>query len=122
MKLDQVSNADTMRLVEVYRDAAKLHGEATETGDHKTANKSADLISEVYAELRKRGANAKGLLLPLLTDPVSGVRLWSASHALEFSPEEGEAILKVLASSGTFLGLSAEMTLKEWRAGRLHFP
>jgi hypothetical protein len=58
MKRDQLSTADTMRLVEVYRDAAKQHGEATEAGDHKTANKSADLISEVYAELRRRGADA----------------------------------------------------------------
>ena len=82
MKRDQLSTADTMRLVEVYRDAAKQHGEATEAGDHKTANRSADLISEVYAELRQRGADAQRALLPLLTDPASGVRLWSASHAL----------------------------------------
>ena len=122
MKRDQLSTADTMRLVEMYRDAAKQHGEATETGDHKTANKSADLISEVYAELRRRGADAQRTLLPLLTDPASGVRLWSASHALEFAPEQGEALLKKFASRETFLGSSAEMTLNEWRAGRLRFP
>ena len=122
MKRDQLSTADTMRLVEVYRDAAILHGEATETGDHKTANICADLISEVYADLRQRGASAQRALLPLLTDPASGVRLWSASHALEFVPEEGEAILKKFASGETLLGSSAEMTLNEWRAGRLRFP
>jgi hypothetical protein len=122
MKLEQVSNADTVRLIETYRSAAKLHGEATEAGDHKTANKSAELIGALYAELRRRGATAQRALLPLLTDPASGVRLWSASHALEFSPEHGEPILKELASSGPFLRLTAEMTLKEWRAGRLRFP
>jgi Domain of unknown function (DUF2019) len=121
MTRDQLSTADTMRLVEVYRDAAKQHGEATEAGDHKTANRSADLISEVYAELRQRGADAQRALLPLLTDPASGVRLWSASHALEFAPEEGEAVLKKLASGGTFLGMTAKMTLEECRAGRLYF-
>jgi hypothetical protein len=122
MKVDKVSKVDIVSLVEAYRDAAKLHGEATEAGDHKSANKSADLVSEVYAELRKRGTNAQRALLPLLRDPISGVRLWSASHALEFSPEDAEATLKELACSASFLGLSAETTLKEWRAGRLHFP
>jgi Domain of unknown function (DUF2019) len=122
MTRDQLSTADAMRLVEMYRDAAEQHGEATEDGDHKTANISADLISEVYAELRQRGANAQRAVLPLLTDPVSGVRFWSASHALEFAPEEGEAVLEKFASSDTFLGSSAEMTLNEWRGGRLHFP
>ena len=121
MTRDQLSTADTMRLVEMYRDAAKQHGEATETGDHKTANRSADLISEVYAQLRQRDADAQRALLPLLTDPASGVRLWSASHALEFAPEEGEAVLKKLAAGGTFLGMTAKMTLEECRAGRLSF-
>jgi hypothetical protein len=122
MKIEKVSNADTVHLVEAYRNAAKLHGEATDTGDHRAANKSAELIAAIYAELRRRGTAAQRELLPLLTDPVAGVQLWSASHALEFSPDDGESVLKQLSSRGPFLGLTAEMTLKEWRAGRLRFP
>ena len=122
MEIDQTSNTDTIRLLEAYRDAAKRHGEAIESGDHMAAIGSADLISEVYAELRKRGADAQRTLLKLLKDPVAGVRLWSASHALEFSPEEGEPVLHQLVSTGSFLAFTAEITLREWRAGRLQFP
>lgn len=118
----QESKADVVQLVNSYREAAKLHGEATESGDHKAANKAAERIAAIYAELRRRGAAAQAELLPLLAEPALGVRLWAASHALEFSPAEGEVTLKQLSAGGALLGMSADMTLKEWRAGRLRFP
>lgn len=122
MKPREISKADIPRLIDAYRDAAKLHGELTESGDPKVANKAAKLVIAVYAELRRRGARAQAALLPLLADPAPGVRLWSASHALEFSPGDGEAVLTQLSSGGQLIGFNAEMTLKEWRAGRLAFP
>lgn len=122
MKTDQLSTLDVGRLVEAYRDAAKRHGEASEIGDSKSANKAAELVAAIYSELRQRGTEAQKALLPLLADPASGVRLWVGSHALEFSPTDGESCLRKLASSRCLLGLSAEVTLKEWQAGRLRFP
>jgi Domain of unknown function (DUF2019) len=112
---------DVLTLVDAYREAAKQHGEATENGDRKKANKSAELVSAIYSELRRRGPDAQRHLLSLTTDPTPGVRLWAASHALEFSPAEGENTLERLIVEGRLLGLSAQTTLKEWRAGRLRF-
>jgi Domain of unknown function (DUF2019) len=122
MKLEQIPSADEAQLIGAYRQAAKLHGQATERGDHEAANKSAELVAAVYAELRRRGGAAQAGLLSLLVDSEPAVRLWSASHALEFSPAAGEAALEQLCAAGRFLGFTAKTTLKEWRAGRLRFP
>lgn len=108
-------------LVAHYRASAKRHGEATENGDHKEANIAAVQIASAYRELRQHGRKAQREILRLMSDPDPGVRLWSASHALEFSQPEAQVELTKLAKQKSLLGLSAEMTLKEWRAGRLRF-
>jgi hypothetical protein len=114
--------ADISELKRVYRDAAAKHGEATERADHHVANEMADLVAEIYAELRSRGSDAQRELLGLLADEAASVRLWAATHALEFAPEDGEPVLRSLVSMGRLLGFTADMTLTEWRAGRLTFP
>jgi hypothetical protein len=120
MTKNRASTASVTELLDAYRDAAARHGEATEKGDYKVANKMADIVATVYAELRRRGAREE--LLPLLADEAPGVRLWVGSHALEFAPQEGKRVLTSLTEVGRLLGMSAETTLNEWRAGRLRFP
>jgi hypothetical protein len=120
MNADKISEVETAELVKAYRQAAKEHSEATEKGEHVHANEAAELIALIYSEVRRRGVQSK--LLPLLFDASLGVQLWSASHALEFSSNDGEAVLRRLSAAGGLVGLDAEMTLKEWRANRLRFP
>lgn len=61
-------------------------------------------------------------LRELLGHAERGVRLWAASHALEFAPEEAQRVLdNLVLLKGSLVGFSAEMTLREWRAGRLQF-
>jgi hypothetical protein len=122
MKARQISGVGVTELINKYRDAAKLHGQATERGDYVAANKAAELVSEIYAELRRRGESAQAGLLSLLRDSQPGVRLWSASHALEFAAEAGAATLAQLSAAQGFVGMSAKTTLKEWRSGKLRFP
>jgi hypothetical protein len=118
----QMKKASLDELLAAYRDAARTHGAVTESGDYKVGNKAADLITAIYSELRRRGPDAQRALLPFLGDEDPGVRLWSASHVLEFAPSDGEAILRALIPVGRFLGLSAKVTLEEWEKGRLSFP
>lgn len=122
MNVVSASGFDNRGLIVAYLSAARLHGAATEAGDYKAANKSAELIATLYSEIRQRGLETQRMLLPLTEDPLPSVRLWSASHALEFCPERGEPVLAQLAASASLLGLSANVTLTEWRAGRLRFP
>jgi hypothetical protein len=121
MKPTDISTASLTELIEAYRAAAARHGDATESSDHRTANAAGEQIGKTYSEIRRRGIEAQRLLLPLLSDGSPGVRMWAAAHALEFSPNQGEPVLEQLVGVGRFLGLSAEMTLREWRAGRLRF-
>lgn len=120
MKVEQLSGADTSLLVDAYRAAAKKHGD--EAADEIDAREAAYLIAAIYVELRRRGIEHQAKLLSLLWDIEPNVRLWSATHALEFATPQGEAVLEKLTSAERSVGLSAELTLEEWRAGKLQFP
>ncbi len=123
MKSDQVQRANIQDLLEAYKDAAAAHCMATERGDQNTANRSHDVLVGIHTELRRRGAEALNELLNLLQNKDTGVRFWAASHALEFSPEKGENVLSEIAKiPKSLIAFSAEVTLREWRAGRLRFP
>ena len=108
----------TDELVARYAEAARVHGEATVTGSHP-ANNEADLIAAAYRELRRRGSESALLVLESKDE---GVTAWAGAHALEFAPEQGEPVLAKLTESPGPLGFGAQITLREWRAGRLTFP
>ena len=110
-------------LVHRYTEAAKAHGQATENGDYEKANEAHDVIASAYRELRRRGLDAQRALLALLDHSDPGVRSWSAAHALEFSPAEGERVLSRMENiPKSLVSFSAKMTLRQWREGKLRFP
>jgi hypothetical protein len=121
-KRSEVESKSSEELIRLYEKAAHDHRQATDSGDPKTGNKAADVVAAIYHELRNRGLAAQSLLLPLLNRSDSGVRAWTAAHALEFAPEKGEPVLEALSNEPRLLGFSAKMTLKVWREGRLKFP
>lgn len=109
-------------LIETYRSAASAHERASARGDYRAGNRAHDLLASAYRTLRSRGPVSQAKLLLLIRDPDVGVRTWVAAHALEFSPEIGEPVLMDLAAQPGLVGFNAQMTLREWRAGRLRFP
>lgn len=117
MKKAQIATASGDDLVALYQKNAIEHRRAS---DPKTANRAADLVANVYRELKRRGDQA--LLLPLVHSPHAEVRSWAAAHALEFAPEQGVSVLEDLSREPRSLGFSAKMTLKVWREGNLRFP
>jgi hypothetical protein len=117
-----IKASTTSSLIHAYRAAAAAHGVATDGGDYRKANRNHDLVAAIYRELRSRGDEARVELLVLLDDVDPHVRGWAAAHALEFAPDRGERVLRRLAGSGGEVGLSAEMTLREWANGSLTFP
>jgi hypothetical protein len=121
MKLE-LEHATADELVRLYEDAAIRHGRGTEEGTPKATNQAANTISAVYRELRRRGGQTRDAILPLLLSDHASVRGWAASHALEFAPERGRAILQNLAKERGLIAFSARMTLKVWNEGTLRFP
>jgi hypothetical protein len=57
-----------------------------------------------------------------MQDPDVAVRSWTASHGLEFAPEQAEPVPVALADGPGMSAFTAKMTLREWRKGNLRFP
>lgn len=107
-------------LLRVYREAALTHAAASMSGRHRVANRAFDSLGMLRREISSRGASGQEGLRALLEDEENGVRVWAATHCLPFAAHEAEAVLKeVAAHAKGSVGLSAEVTLSEWKAGRL---
>ncbi|WP_177233706.1 DUF2019 domain-containing protein [Stigmatella erecta] len=118
MKAAQVQGLTVDQLVEKYRELSARHGRAIEAGNHKAANRDFGVIVAINKELRSRGIEAHRELFKLLNDPEPGTRCWAATDVLEFAPREGEQVLAELAKvPRSLVGLTAEMTLRQWKAG-----
>jgi len=122
MKTEELGDASLETLTSNYASAAAAHGLSSTTGDHCQANKEYKTLAEICKELRRRGIDAQKHLLSLLDNKTPYVRLWAASHSLEFSPKSAENVLEHLAKCGGVPGFDAEITLQEWRKGTLKFP
>ncbi len=103
-----------------YISSAKSHGEASVSGDHKKANDSYDRIIASFKKLKAIGRSDR--LLGLLSHDDANVRLWAATHSLEW--DEGEAIrtLRALAASDEFASFSAQVILEQWDKGEFVKP
>lgn len=122
MKNRNIHNPSIESLIDAYTVAAAKHGQTADDPDPETSNQQAEIIQGVYHELRERGSEAQLHLLDLLDHPNPQVRLWAASHALEFAPKQGEPVLKELMHCGGWAATTAAITLKVWRQGDLEFP
>ena len=108
------------KIVEAYVDAAIENGEAGNNNDHKRANRCYKKMNDCYQKLKNEGADNLVLnLAPLLRHTDDNVVLWSAMHLLPYKAAEAEEALNKICQGQGLLAFDAEMTLKEWRAGRL---
>jgi hypothetical protein len=107
---------------EAYIEAAKAHGDASEKGDHESANAQHDLIVQALRVLRSTPGGEGQALRSMLTHEDLHVRCWAATHFLRVDPEEAIAVLDGLTSARGVVGLNAKMVLSEWRKGRLELP
>lgn len=119
MKAEDWKALTTEALAEKYREASASHGRLLDAHKTRAANREYDRAKAIETELRTRGAEAHERILNLLDAPEPGTRFWAASAALRFAPAEGAHVLAELATSPlSLVGLSAAMTLEEWRSGR----
>ena len=123
MTIRSLKNALIEELCTTYEEAATMQWQAIQEGSSRTANTQYKRIVAAWKELRSRGQEGQAALLRLMRSSNPHVRGWAASHVLEFDPGTAEAELTRLANGPPSpVRLDAEMTLREWRAGRLTFP
>lgn len=102
----------------LYVESAKKHGQAMARSDPKSANQAVTQLRQALAVLRSSGAGGEALV-SLLDSANSSVRGWAARDLLLTHPDRAQAVLERLAKEPGEVGLDAEITLQEWRAGRL---
>jgi hypothetical protein len=119
MKPFELISSTVVELTKAYREAAIAHVTASATGRHRVANRNYDLLEEVRNELLSRGAGGEHQLVALMDDAEPAVQLWAASHSLEIASLRAELVLESLSTGPPSpLRLTAETTLRQWRAER----
>jgi hypothetical protein len=117
-----MKNATIEELLSSYAESAAINGQSSTNGDFESANRHYKVLQIICRELKERGIDAQRSLLRLLVHDDPTVRLWAASHVIEFAPKEGMMALMALADMEGITGIEAETTLNEWMEGRLRFP
>ena len=103
-----------------FIEAARLHGQYTLEGDADQVNGAYDKIVEAVRSLRATPDKGVGPLLLCLKSDDPSVVVWSALYLLPFREEDAVLALEGVAKSGIpRVSLGAEMTVAEWRSGKL---
>ena len=103
-----------------FVEGAREHGLYTVEGDAPATNRAYKKIILALKELRETPDRGESFLASLLQSEDLSVVTWAALYLLPSNPEEAVKALQKVASEGkSLIAFDAEMTLKEWRAGRL---
>lgn len=113
-----MTRTPVQELIRRYYAGAATNTDCNSTPDE--ANRAHDEMHDAYRLLRTT-SEGREAISALMDDGNPGVRLWAAAHSLFWKPDRARAVLKRLAAEGGLLGFTAEMTLREFDAGRLTF-
>jgi len=108
---------DIATAIEIFKEAAKIHGEATEVGDYKLGNKNYHLIFKVITYLKETDQIA--LLIQLLDDTNLSVRIWAAAYLLPINEERALEALNEASKGNGIIPFNAKVTIDEWKKGHL---
>ena len=114
--------ADVQSAMERYTGAAEVNSSASFAGDAARSNAAYDEMIEALHELDRLANGDRSPLLSLLSHRSEGVRLAAATHLLKTHTKEAVRCLKRLASGKGMVAFEAQITLSEWKAGRLDVP
>lgn len=111
----------TDKSVADFIDAAIKREDALEYGNAKIANKKYAEMEKIRKQWMKDPDRLLELLEPLLNHENDAVRLHAAFTLLRIIPERCEGVMEEIASKDGEVAFEAEMTLREWKNGRLKF-
>jgi len=103
-----------------FIESARAHGKGTVEGDALTTNKAYKNLIIALRELRETPDRGDAFLATLLQDSDPSVATWAALHLLPTKSDQAIFTLQnVTKTAPSLIALGAEMTLREWQAGRL---
>jgi hypothetical protein len=106
-----------------FREAAIAHKTGTAEGKVRETNRAFDRMIAAVKAMRKGPDRGKGYLTELLFDPEVAVRSSAATYLLPLDEPAAVFVLEEVANGRhKFVSFTAEMVLREWRAGRLKLP
>jgi hypothetical protein len=108
---------DIQAALNAFEEASIKHGEASESGDYRVANKNHDIVRDVVSFLKQN--NKVTELLKFYLHPITAVRLAAATFLLPEFETESIRILEEIANGSGIESFDAEMVLEEWRNGNL---
>jgi hypothetical protein len=80
-------------------------------------NRLVNRLQSLHMKLRQT-SDGRQAITNLIDDENPTVRLWSASHALAWSPRKAQKALEGLAEGVGLTSFDAKITLREFRSGR----
>ena len=106
-----------------YVAACQEHGNATDVGDARRANRAHTQLQKALSVLRARPDRGAAFLVSATRAVDANVRCWAAAHLLPLDEVTAIDVLEALESSERpFVAINAQFVLQEWKAGRLEFP
>jgi hypothetical protein len=93
------------------------HGQYSEAGDSRRANRLNARLIKQFRRVRELSAREK--LLPLMQHPDASVRLWAAIHCLNVDSNSALAVLRELARGKGVIAIDARTYAVEWPRGNL---
>lgn len=110
-----------------HRETLVRWGEESERlGERGSASRANKLFDQKHAQFKvlRESQDGRAGITALMDDPNPYVSSSAAAHSLLWEPEAAAAVLEALEGAKDVpwqVQISAEQTLKEWRAGRLSF-
>jgi hypothetical protein len=103
-----------------FIEAAREHGQGIVEGDPQKTNRAYDRVVSAIRDLRKSPGKGEEFLIGLLDKEDLSIVRAAATYLLPLREVEAMQALERVAKGGLpLIAFGAEMTLKEWRAGRL---
>jgi hypothetical protein len=104
-----------------FVEATRQHGQGIIEGDAPMTNKAHQMVMIAAKEIRATADRGEAFFVSLLPNEDPSVVKWAAAYLLKSRQSEAEAALeRVSGTAPPLIAFGAEMTLKEWRAGRLN--
>lgn len=113
MKIKEINTA-----VEIFRESAMEHSQASHEGNYKRANKSFNKLIKAAKYLRDKEALIE--LKELLENEEKGVQVWAATYLLSICENLAkEKLTSIQEADLPHYSFTSKMVLQEWEGGNL---